>query len=74
MKATLDVSLEAKTAIIGSEIAMYRNTRYQFQLRHRVQKAIGGTAEQLKPIEDELTKIEHMLDELEKIKAEVAHE
>ena len=69
-----NVTAIVKLAIIDSEIQMYHNTRYQLQLRHRVQKGIGGTPEQLKALEDELAKIESALDELEKIKREVGTE
>lgn len=57
-----DVPQFVKHNIILQEIQMYKNTRYQLQLRHRVQKAIGGTADQLKAIEDELLNCEKALD------------
>lgn len=60
-----------KIALIEQEVSIYQNTRYQLQLRHRVQKSIGGTEEQLKPIEDDLAKMERALDELEKMRREV---
>lgn len=66
-----DIPTPIKIQIIDQDIQMYLNTRYQAQLRYRVQKAIGGTPDQLKVITDELTKIEAALDELNKAKDEL---
>jgi hypothetical protein len=61
-----EISNEVKYQIINNEIALYKNTRYQQELRYRVGKRIGQTQEALKPIEDEIVKIEMAIDELEK--------
>lgn len=66
-----DVPAMVKRGIISQEIMLYKNTRYQSQLRHRVQKAIGGSQDQLKAIEDELLKIEQAIDFLEQELKEV---
>lgn len=55
-----------KRDIIKAEIQMYRNSRYQTELRHRVQKAIGGKPEMLKALEDDLVSFEAALDLLKK--------
>lgn len=55
-----------KREIIRGEIQMYVNTRYQTELRHRVQKAIGGKPEVLKALEDDLVNFEAALDILGK--------
>lgn len=66
-----DIPTPIKIQIIDQDIQMYLNTRYQAQLRYRVQRSIGGTPDQLKVITDELTKIEAALDELNKAKDEL---
>ena len=58
-------SPEVQRAIIQQEIAMYQNTRFQTEMRHRVSKKIGGTPEELKPLVDQLAKIEAALDVLQ---------
>jgi len=60
-----EISVEVKKAIINQELSMWLNTRYQFEVRHRINKKIGSSAEILKNIEDELTKCEKMIDALE---------
>lgn len=55
-----------KREIVKGEIQMYRNSRYQTELRHRVQKAIGGKPEVLKALEDDLVSFETALDLLGK--------
>ena len=65
-----EVTLEAKQAIIEQEKIMWVNTRYQLQLRHRVQKALGGT-DVLEQIEKELEKCEKALDVLDTVLSEL---
>ena len=67
----MEINDTIKLQIIEQEIATYRNTQYLFEIRYRVNKKLGNTAEQLKLIEDELAKIESALDELEKVKDEL---
>jgi hypothetical protein len=57
-----EIPIDVRRAIIEQELQMYRNTRYQMQLRHRVQRGVGASPEMLKPIEDELERIEGALD------------
>jgi len=67
----MEPTKEAKLAIIEQETTMYVNTRWQLEMRHRVNKKLGWTSEQLKAIEDELVNIEKTIEELENIKAEL---
>lgn len=55
-----------KRQIIEQELALWSNTRYQLQMRYRVNKSIGSPEEALKRIEDELTKCEQAIDILSK--------
>lgn len=57
-------SLEAKIEIAKNERKTWINTRYQQQLRHKVNKAIGSPDPVLKRIEDELVKCEAAIDAL----------
>lgn len=66
-----EVTNEVKTIIVQNEITMHSNTMYQLGLRFRVNKKLGATDEELKPLTDEMTKHEQILDllreELEKV-------
>ena len=62
---------EVKMRIVDSEIAMYKNTRYQLEVRHRINKKLGNSEEQLKALEKELENVEKALDELKKIKKDL---
>ena len=68
----MDISNEVKTQVITQEIVTYENTRYLLSIRHRVNKKIGSTPEQLKVLEDEMVKIEMALDELKAIQKELS--
>jgi len=65
-----EITLEVKRVLIEQESAMWRNTRYQLQLRHRVQRALGA-ADMQEQIEKELEKCEKALDVLEAVLAEL---
>ena len=67
-----DVPVDVKTRILENEIAVYKNTRYQLEIRHRVNKKLGTGGDQMKQIEKELENIEAALDELQKIMDELA--
>jgi len=69
-----NIDIAVKVQLLNQEIATYENTRYILGIRYRVNKKIGNTAEQLKPLEDELVKIEQALEELKAIRAELAPE
>lgn len=64
-----EVSKEVQEFVLGEEITAWKNTRYQLQIRYRVNKAIGNE-QACRAIEDELAKCELALDELEKIRGE----
>ena len=66
-----EIPNEIKIQIIRQEIAMYKNTCYQLEMRHRVNKKLGNTLEQLKGIEEELTKANIALDEYREIEKEI---
>lgn len=65
-----EITLEVRRAIIEQDRNMWKNTRYQLQLRHRVQKALGAT-DVLEQIEKELEKCEKALDVLEIVLSEL---
>ena len=69
-----DINTAVKAQLLNQEISTYENTRYILGIRYRVNKKIGNTAEQLKPLEDELVKIEQALEELKAIRAELVPE
>ena len=69
-----NIDIAVKVQLLNQEIATYENTRYILGIRYRVNKKIGNTAEQLKPLEDELVKIEQALEELKAIRAELVPE
>jgi len=69
-----NIDTAVKVQLLNQEIATYENTRYILGIRYRVNKKIGNTAEQLKPLEDELVKIEQALEELKAIRAELVPE
>ncbi len=55
---------EVKRNIIAAEIQNWLNTSYQFALRYRVQKRIGGDPELLKSLEADIAKVEQGIDVL----------
>lgn len=65
-----EIPAEVKRALIEQEIILHKNTAYQLNLRHRVNKKLGATTEELKPLEDELIKHEQAIDIL---KEELVH-
>ena len=64
MQATAEPATGVKRALLEQEIAMWVNTRYQAQVRLRVQKAIGDTEQQAAIIKD-LERCEKALDALQ---------
>lgn len=62
-----DIPIEVKLQLLKNEIAIHSNTIYALGIRHRVNKKLGHTDEQLKSISDEIVKSEMAIDELEKI-------
>ena len=65
-----EITPEVKHTLIQQEIMMWRGSRYQLQLRHRVHKALG-TKDILEQIEKELEMCEKALDVLEIARAEL---
>jgi hypothetical protein len=68
---TEEITNEIKKAIIENEIALHKNTAYLVQLRHSINKKLGATAEELKPLVDELVKHEQTIDLLKEELKEV---
>jgi hypothetical protein len=68
---TTEISPEVKRALIENEITLWRNTAYQAQLRHRVNKKLGADEQALKALEDELLKAEKAVDILTEMLAEI---
>ena len=63
-------SRETKLAIIDEEIRAYVNTRYQLQLRHRVNRSLGNE-KAVEAIEADLVNIEKALDLLSAARKEL---
>jgi len=59
---TQPIPLERQQAIIVNELEMWRNTRYQLQLRYRVNKGIESTQDVMQAIEAELVRCEKAID------------
>ena len=57
---------EAQRAIIMQEIAGLQQAAYLVSMRYKVNKKLGATSEELKPIEDNLLKIELQIAEWQK--------
>lgn len=51
------VTPEQKRQIIQLEIDALEQAEWQLSLRHKVNKKLGATPDELKPIEDQLVKI-----------------
>ena len=65
-----EIANEVKVIIVENEIALHKNSVYQLELRHRVNKKLGGTADELKQLTDEIVKHEAIIDLLkEELKA-----
>ena len=62
MDTQTEIPNEIKIALIQNEIALHKNTSYQLQLRHRVNKKLGGSAEELKALQDEMVKHEQAIE------------
>ncbi len=64
-----EVPIEIKRKIVEEELALYRNTRFRTELRHNVLKRVGAQEAELKPLVDDLIRLEHILIELDKERA-----
>ena len=60
-----ELPIQTKQAIIANEISLYQGSMYQAELRYKVNKKIGTSAEALKSIEDEMVKYQQAIDLLE---------
>lgn len=73
-EATPDVTLNDQRNIINSDLTVWKNTRFQLQMRYRVQKSLeklGDVSEPLKAIETELTRCEAAIETLNQMLAEI---
>lgn len=59
-----EIAPEIKRAIVEQEIALWRNTRYQLEVRARVARRVGCTPEQEAAALAELARVEQTLDAL----------
>jgi len=59
---TQPIPLDRQHMIIVNELEMWRNTRYQLQLRYRVNTGIGSPPDVMKSIEAELVRCEKAID------------
>ena len=66
MSNILDIEPDnnTKLALLGQEINMLVNTRWQLQMRHRVNKSIGADKSALDSIQTELERCEKYLAKL----------
>ncbi len=62
----LDIPTENARAILMQEIVMLKNTRYQYDIRYKVNKRIGADESILKSISTELERLEKLIIEYEK--------
>jgi len=67
------VSPQVKLQIALGDLQMWKNTRWQLDMRLRVQKKIGGD-QAIKEITKGLVEAEGAIDELETIVKEIRHE
>lgn len=59
-----DIPIEIKQALIEQQIAAHKNGRYQTQVLVKVRRSIGEDETTLKPLIDDLIRIEKMIDGL----------
>jgi hypothetical protein len=69
-----ELPIEIRWNIASQDLQMWRNTRYQSELRLRVNRRIGSDPNVIKQLEDELIRIESAIDayqeELKALEAE----
>jgi hypothetical protein len=63
MKEILDIPVENAKAILMQEIGMLKNTRYQHDIRYKVNKRIHADENTLKSIAAELERLEKLINE-----------
>jgi hypothetical protein len=61
----LDISIESAKAILMQEIGALKNTRYQLDIRYKVNKRIGADESILKAVSTDLERIEKLITEYE---------
>lgn len=66
-----DIPTPVRIQIIRQDLQMWKNTRWQFEMRHRVNKRIGNDTKEL---EAEMVKAEGAIAELEAMLKEVEAE
>lgn len=68
--SSTEISKESKIFLINQLIGEYNNGLYMLSVRYRVIKKAGGSVDQLKTFEDEMTKTQMCIDELLNVLAE----
>jgi hypothetical protein len=58
----MEIPHEVKKALIENEIQLHKNSAYLMELRHRVNKKLGATPEELKQLADDIVKHEQAID------------
>jgi phage shock protein A len=61
----MDISTDVARIILEQEITTLKNTRYQLEVRHRVNKKVGTADSDLKVIVEQLEKIEKLIEGFE---------
>jgi hypothetical protein len=61
----LDIPIESAKAILMQEIGTLKNTRYQLDIRYKVNKRIGADESILKAVSTDLERIEKLITEYE---------
>lgn len=59
-----DIPISIKKQIVKQEMEQWEVTRYQLEVRHRVNKRIGSSADVMKSIETDLERCEKAIDAL----------
>ncbi len=71
MTLVMEPTKEIKLTILENELQTLINTRWLLERRYAVGKRLGQTGEELKAITEDLVKVEGLISEWEKEKAEL---
>jgi len=63
----MEIPNEVKLQLLNNEVVSHKQAVYVLSIRHRVNKKLGHTPEQLKALEEDIAKSEMAIDELEKV-------
>lgn len=69
----MELPIANQLSVIDQELVMWRNTRYLYEIRHRINKKLGNV-EEAKACVTELEKCERWIAELSAVRAELAGE